>query len=98
VLSDALLAYLHFIAFFLTGALLLVEAAICRAQFARVLFKVDLGYFAAAILAIATGLARLNFDAKGAQFYLDNLVLGNLCASPSRIAFRREWVGYETSG
>jgi putative membrane protein len=74
VLGDALFAYFHFIAVFLAGALLLLEAAICRAEFARVLFKVDLGYFAAAILAIATGLARLNFDAKGAQFYLDNPV------------------------
>ena len=78
MLSDALLAYLHFVAIIATGATLTVEAVLCRPGLrwsaARLLGRLDLFYFGAAILALGSGLGRLFFGVKGSDFYLNNPV------------------------
>ena len=71
---DALLAYLHFTAIFILFAFLTVEAVLMRgdldAAAIRLLGRIDLWYFGAAIAVLVTGLLRLVFGAKGAEFYL----------------------------
>lgn len=71
---DALLAYLHFTAIFILFAFLTVEAVLMRgtldAAAIRLLGRIDLWYFGAAIAVLVTGLLRLVFGAKGADFYL----------------------------
>lgn len=71
---DAILAYLHFIAIFLLFAFLTVEVMMVRGALegtaVRLLGRVDLWYFGAAIAVLITGGLRLAFGAKGAQFYL----------------------------
>jgi putative membrane protein len=78
MLLDALLAFLHYIAIFLTVAFLATGMALCRAplnaEAAKRLSRVDLIYFIAAMLALATGLARVFLGAKGWAFYLYNPV------------------------
>jgi putative membrane protein len=73
---DALLAYAHFLAFGLLVGCLVLEwrhlRADAGAQEWRALGRIDLAYFAAALLMLATGLARLFWGAKGAGFYLAN--------------------------
>lgn len=72
---DAALAYLHFTAIFLVFAFLTVEVVLVRMRLdeatVRLLGRMDLWYFGSAIAALATGLLRLAFGAKGASFYLD---------------------------
>lgn len=76
---DALVAYLHYTAMVLIAVFLLIEYQTCRPgltpQRVRYLARVDLFYMLAAILALATGLARLIWFGKGAAFYLHNPVL-----------------------
>ena len=71
---DALLAYLHFTAIFLVFAFMTVEIVLLRgaldAAAVRLLGRVDLWYFGAAIGALLTGLLRLTLGAKGPDFYL----------------------------
>ena len=71
---DALLAYLHFIAIFVLFGFLTAEAVILRrpldAPTVRLLGRVDLWYFGAAIAVLVTGFLRLAAGAKGADFYL----------------------------
>jgi len=71
---DALLAYLHFTAIFILFAFLTVEAVLMRgdldADAIRLLGRIDLWYFGSAIAVLVTGLLRLVFGAKGAEFYL----------------------------
>ena len=71
---DAILAYLHFIAIFLLFSFLVVEAMMIRgpldAAAVRLLGRVDIWFFGSAIAVLATGILRLAFGAKGAQFYL----------------------------
>jgi putative membrane protein len=78
MVRDALLAYAHFLSILATAALLVVEVFLCRpvlaAARARLLSRVDLMYFGAAILALATGVLRVFFGLKGAAFYLNNPV------------------------
>jgi putative membrane protein len=73
---DALLAYLHFTAIFLLFAFMTVEVMLMRgsldAPSVRLLRHVDLWYFGCAIAALATGILRLVFGAKGADFYLSS--------------------------
>jgi putative membrane protein len=73
---EPLIAYLHYLSIILLGAFLTAELAVCRpplgAAQVRQLPKLDIAYFAAAILALATGLLRLFFYAKGVGFYLPN--------------------------
>jgi putative membrane protein len=72
---DALLAYLHYIAIFVLVAFLAAEMVLIRGALdprsIRLLGRVDLVYFGAAMAALVTGFLRLVFGAKGAHFYLD---------------------------
>jgi putative membrane protein len=72
---DAILAYLHYIAIFALFGFLVTEAVAFRMnldeKMIRLLGRIDLGYFGAAMAALATGLLRLVFGAKGPDFYLD---------------------------
>ena len=71
---DAALAYLHYVAMFVLFGFLTAEAVIIRrppdAASVRLLGRVDLWYFGAAIAVLVTGFLRLAFGAKGADFYL----------------------------
>lgn len=71
---DAILAYLHFMAVFVLFAFLTAQAMVLRAPLdadrVRLLGRLDLWYFGAALAALATGLARLWLGAKGASFHL----------------------------
>ena len=78
MMTDALLAYFHYSAIFLLFAFLTVEAMLLRnpldANTVRLLARVDLWYFAAAILALASGLMRWYWGLKGSSFYSANPV------------------------
>ena len=71
---DAILAYLHFIAIFILFGFLTAETVIIRrpldASSIRLLGRLDLWYFGAAIVVLLTGFLRLGFGAKGPEFYL----------------------------
>ena len=71
---DAALAYLHFTAIFILFSFLVVEVMMIRglldARAIRLLGRVDLWYFGAAIAVLATGILRLTLGAKGPDFYL----------------------------
>lgn len=76
--TDALLAYLHFIAIIGTVSFLVVEAVLCRpglgSELAHRLRRVDAAYATFAVLALVTGLLRLFWGAKGSAFYTGNPV------------------------
>ncbi len=76
MITDALLAYFHFSAIFLLFAFLTVEAMVLRnpldAAAVRLIARVDMWYFAAAILAVASGVMRMFWGAKGIAFYTAN--------------------------
>jgi putative membrane protein len=78
MLQDALLAYAHFIAMIATATALVVEAVLLRTSLrwpqVGLLGRIDIVYFGAAMLALATGLARVFWGLKGAPFYLQNPV------------------------
>src|SRR3954471_10273561 len=71
---DAILAYLHFTAIFGLFSFLAVQLVMLRgpldARGIRMLGRMDLWYFGAAIAALITGFLRLGLGAKGADFYL----------------------------
>lgn len=71
---DAFLAYLHFIAIFILFAFLTVQLTLLGrpldARSIRLLGRMDLWYFGAAIAALVTGFLRLGLGAKGGDFYL----------------------------
>jgi len=73
MILDAILAYLHFTAIFLLFAFLTVEIVLMRgaldAAAVRLLGRVDIWYFSSAMAALATGIARAIFGAKGPDFY-----------------------------
>jgi len=73
---EPLIAYLHYLSIILLGAFLTGELVICRpplrAEQVRQLPRLDIAFFAAALLALGTGLLRLFFYAKGVHFYLPN--------------------------
>lgn len=75
---DALLAYLHFVAIIGTVSFLVAEAVLCRpglgGELAHRLKRVDAAYAGFAVLALATGLLRLFWGAKGSAFYTHNPV------------------------
>ena len=70
---DALLAYLHFSAVFVLFAFLTVEAVLARNELDSraigLLCRVDLWYVGAAAVALATGISRAIWGAKGWAFY-----------------------------
>lgn len=76
MITDALLAYFHFSAIFLLFAFLTVEAMLLRnpldAAAMRLIARVDMWYFAAAILAVVSGVMRMFWGAKGIDFYTAN--------------------------
>jgi putative membrane protein len=73
---DALLAYLHYTAIFILFAFLSVEVVLIRGTLdeaaIRLIGRIDLWYFGAAIAVLATGFLRLVFGAKGPDFYLQS--------------------------
>jgi putative membrane protein len=73
---EPLLAYLHYLSIILLGAFLTAELIVCRPPLGppqvRLLPRLDIVFFAAAILALVSGLLRLFFYAKGVGFYLPN--------------------------
>ncbi len=76
LLRDALLAYAHFLAILFLTAVLCTELAVYRqelaAPVARRLQRIDLFFGIAAVVVIVTGVARVIFGLKGAEFYLHN--------------------------
>ena len=72
---DAILAYLHYAAIFALFSFLVVEVMAMRgaldARAVRLLGRIDIWYFGAAIAVLVTGFLRLAFGAKGPDFYLD---------------------------
>lgn len=76
---EVLVVYLHYAALVLIAVLLTLELLTCVPGLAddkaRLLARIDLAYFGAAMLALATGLARLFWYGKGLGFYAHNPVL-----------------------
>jgi putative membrane protein len=77
-MAEVLVVYLHFAAMILIAVFLAIEYLICVPGLARervnLLARIDLLYLIAAVLALATGVARLVWFGKGAGFYLHNPV------------------------
>jgi putative membrane protein len=71
---EPLMAYLHYLAILVTASFLVAELVLCRPPLAaahvRLLPRLDVVFFVAALAALATGLLRLFFYAKGPGFYL----------------------------
>jgi putative membrane protein len=76
MLTDALLAWLHYLAIFTLIVPLAAQAVLLRpdmpAASVRRLARHDMLYLASALAVVATGLLRLFYGAKGAPFYLPN--------------------------
>jgi len=102
MLTDALLAFLHFTAIFALITFLAAEAVVLRPGLTpatlRRLSTYDLLYFLCAMLVLASGLLRLFYGAKGAGFYLSNpwfhakmtvFVVIALCSLPPTRTFSR---------
>jgi putative membrane protein len=74
MLLDSTLAYLHFAAILAVAGFLVAEAMLLRGDLGlrdvAALSRTDIWYFNVAGLALATGLARLFFGAKGVDFYV----------------------------
>jgi putative membrane protein len=77
-MTDALLAYVHYAAMVFIALLLFVEYRTCRIGVntggVKLLVRADFLYMVAAILALASGVVRLVWFAKGPAFYLHNPV------------------------
>lgn len=73
---EPLVAYLHYLSIVLTGGFLIAEMVVCRPGMTeeqrRRLPGIDVVFFVSALAALATGLLRLFFYAKGVGFYLGN--------------------------
>jgi putative membrane protein len=73
---EPLIAYLHYLSIILLAGFLVGELVMCRAgmttEQARRLAGIDAVFFASALAALATGLLRLFFYAKGVGFYAGN--------------------------
>ena len=76
MILDAVLAYLHFTAIFLLFSFLTTQVILFRAPLdargIRLLGRVDIGYAISAVVTLATGMLRLGFGAKGADFHLNH--------------------------
>jgi len=72
-MRDVILAYLHYFSLFTAFALLVAELAVLQLPSQpgrwRFLSRLDIGYFAAAIGILATGLARVFLGFKPALYY-----------------------------
>ncbi len=77
-MTEVLVVYLHFAAMILIAVFLAIECLFCVPGLAqervKLLARIDLLYMIAAVLALATGVARLVWFGKGAGFYLHNPV------------------------
>jgi putative membrane protein len=75
---NAAAAYLHFFSIMALTAFLVTQFVQCSRDLqppqVQILARIDILYLAAAVLALATGLARLFIAGKGASFYLMNPV------------------------
>ena len=75
---EAAAAYLHFFSIMLIAALLVAQFALCSRDLqppqVQTLARIDILYLISAVLALATGLARLFIAPKGASFYFMNPV------------------------
>ncbi|MGX6571484.1 putative membrane protein [Cupriavidus necator] len=102
MLTDAILSFLHFLAIFVLITLMAAEAVVLRPEITpaavRRLSLYDLFYFLSAMVVLGTGLLRLFYGAKGADFYLHNpwfhakvgvFVLIALCSLPPTFAIAR---------
>jgi putative membrane protein len=73
---EPLITYLHYLAIVLISGFLVAEMVVCRpsleAEQVRLLPRLDIFFFVGALLALATGLLRLFYYAKGVGFYLPN--------------------------
>lgn len=102
MLTDAVLAFLHFLGIFLLITLMAAEAVVLRPDLTpaavRRLSVYDGFYFLSAMVVLGTGLARLFYGAKGVDFYIHNpwfhakmtvFVVIALCSLPPTITFGR---------
>jgi putative membrane protein len=75
---EPVVTYLHYLSMIFIGAFLTVELVLCRpalsAAHVRLLPRLDIGYFTAALVALASGLLRVFVYAKGWPFYASNPV------------------------
>lgn len=73
---EASFAYLHFVSILALAGLLAAEFFLCNEHLqpghVRLLVRIDVGYMVAALAALATGVIRFGWLAKGAGFYLGN--------------------------
>ena len=78
MVTEVLVVYLHYAAMTLIAVFLAIEYLTCVPGLARekvkLLARIDLLYLIAALLALATGAARLVWFGKGPGFYLHNPV------------------------
>jgi len=99
---EPLVAYLHYLSIILTGGFLVGELVVCRpgltSEQARRLPVIDIVFFVSALAALATGLLRLFFYAKGVEFYVGNpffwakmalyVIIATLSIKPTRTFIR----------
>lgn len=75
---EAAAAYLHFFSILLLTGMLVTQFALCGRDLqppqVQTLARIDILYLIAAVLVLATGLARLFIAPKGASFYFMNPV------------------------
>ena len=75
-MMEPLIAYLHYLSIIFVGGFLIAELVMCRvgmtSEQARRIAILDAVFFASALAALATGLLRLFFYAKGVSFYTGN--------------------------
>lgn len=97
-MASALIAYLHYVAMISIAAVLVAQHMACvpgiTAGRIRLLARLDLLYLGLVVLALASGVARLVWFARGTAFYLHNpvfyiklalfLAVGLISISPTR--------------
>ena len=103
MILESALAYLHILAILAVVVFLTSEAALCRPEWVnaavvRRLVRVDVLYLVAAVVLLATGLARAWFGIKGAAWYWAQpllhlkltlfVVIGLLSIKPTRAFLR----------
>jgi putative membrane protein len=101
-MAEPLIAYLHYLSIIVTGGFLVGELLLCRPGMTpdqiRRLPIVDIVFFVSALVALATGLLRLFFYAKGVDFYAGNpffwvkmalyVAIASLSITPTRAFIR----------
>jgi putative membrane protein len=111
-MAEPLIAYLHYLSIIITGGFLVGELLLCRPGITpdqvRRLPVVDVVFFVSALVALATGLLRLFFYAKGVEFYVANpffwvkmalyVAIASLSITPTRAFIRWKRDGGGPSG